>query len=93
MNPLPLLHTFVINVVGVRLILLLTENCLFSYLIGVSSKLFLSQSAIFNFCASNSVLHPTTGEGEEGVSKQCMVWSGFRRNTKLENTIPKLHHL
>lgn len=32
---------------------------------------------MFTFCASNSPLHPATGEGEEdgGMSKWNMVWS------------------
>lgn len=61
--------------------------------IAVFSNLLLSQSLMFTFCASNSPLHPATGEGEwnrnepVACSLECVS-----RNTKLGNAIPKPQH-
>lgn len=54
----------------------------FLNLTGFSSKLFLSQPAIFAFPASNSPLHSATGDA-----------SRFSGSTKLENTTPKPKHM
>lgn len=63
---------------------------LFSYLIAVCSKSFLSQPGIFTFCASILLLQPYRGE-ERGrdVSEWHVVWCDFSGNIKLNNTVPK----
>lgn len=58
----------------------------FFYPIPVSTKEFLSQPAIFIFCASNPLLYPTTRE------RGSVVWS-LRGSTKLGSAIPQQRHL
>lgn len=70
------------------LLLLIRLLLLSSYLIALSSKLFLSQPMIFTFRVSNSEIHPAQQEGE--AREQDMSWESFSESTELGNAIPKL---
>lgn len=76
---------FVINIVVVTVYI--------SYLIVLSSKLFLSQSMIFTFlCLQFSGPPKNKKEGGRwkwGASELCLVWESLDRSTKLGNIIPK----
>lgn len=62
------LYTFLISVVAVTILQLCVMR--FSYLIAISSELFLSQPIIFTFCASNYFLQPpSVGRGDKEREK------------------------